>query len=351
MRCEKDRLEYVDIAKGIGIIAVLLAHAGIYLKWVQPYYMPMFFAVSGCIFGFLRRNIESCIKSAKKMAKLYLKYSSIIAILYIPLFFVNHNDYRFLFRNIIGVFYARKALFSPLELERNIIFMQFGNAPIWFLACLAMAWLLFVPLYIIFGKSGIYGSIIIVLYVGLSDLLAQIGIMLPWSIDTAFIGAVFIFLGTKYEMIREQLVDITGEGYKSSACILIILSFIVVFYNHVISKISILWNMSVGSFETSISSGAYFFTIFCALGTFGMLSFCCLLEKLKMAKIVAVIGKNSLEILCTHAVIYQYIDVINDKINLSEHSWYVPSKVLFTLICCIIIGKSIKIIESKYRKT
>ena len=139
----KERLRYVDIARGIGIIAVLCSHAGIWTDWICIYYMPMFFATSGCIFQFLGRNgVDICIKSAKKIVRLYFVYSLVVGILYIPLFFIKNNNSTFLIRNIIGVFYARKALFSPLGLEENVIFMEYGNGPMWFLPCLAIAWIL-----------------------------------------------------------------------------------------------------------------------------------------------------------------------------------------------------------------
>ncbi len=90
---KEERLMYPDIAKGLGIITVLCAHAGIGIIWIQPYYMPMFFSLSGCIFMFLRKNTTSCFKSAIKMVQLYFKYSVIVVVMYIPLFFIKHNNY------------------------------------------------------------------------------------------------------------------------------------------------------------------------------------------------------------------------------------------------------------------
>lgn len=211
---DKERLKYVDIARGIGIIVVMFAHTGVGVKYVQPYYMPMFFALSGCIFRFLQKNWTASINSAYKMAKQYFRYSLIVGVLYIPLFFIKHNSYDFFIRNIIGIFYARKALFSPLESENNIIFMELGNGPMWFLPCLTIAWILFIPLYTIWEKSKLLCGILIGIYIVLSDYLTQITIMLPWSIDTAFIAAVFIFLGIRYESVRARLKNkIAGGGY------------------------------------------------------------------------------------------------------------------------------------------
>lgn len=126
-------------------------------------------------------------------------------------------------------------------------------------------------------------------------------------------------------------------------CILMLI--LIKFYTLIIDNIIISWNMSVGSYDNSVSPGAYFFAGFCAFGTLGFLLFCSLIEKFSLARAVSAVGENSLEILCMHAVIYQYVEVVNNNIGLADYKLYVPLKVLFTLISCIIIGKVIKIWE------
>lgn len=348
---KEERLRYPDIAKCVGIVAVLCAHAGMGmgLIWIQPYYMPMFFAVSGCVFEFLGKSVNDCIKLSKKMVRVYFNYSVIVAIIYIPLFFIKHNDYKFIIRNIIGIFYARKAFWSPLELENNIIFMEFGNGPMWFLACLAVAWILFIPLNYYKTRS-LAVVTIIVLYLICGSLLNRINIMFPWSIDTAFIAAIFIFLGIWYEQIREKyLLDFNTGGYKvKQAAVAYGLCLTVYFI--IIKRVSVGWNMSVGVYDTSISSGVVFFCILCMLGTAMLLLLCCLIEKLPITNILLLVGKKSLPILCFHSVIYQYIEVINSKLNLSRFSWYVMLKILVAMVACILLDQFMNVMRNKLRK-
>lgn len=341
---KKERLKYPDIAKGLGIIAVLCAHAGVGIIWIQPYYMPMFFAVSGCIFRFLCNHTGNCFESARKMATYYFKYSIIVALLYIPLFFIKQNDCSFLVRNIIGVFYARKAVYSPLELESNIIFMELGNGPMWFLPCLAVAWILFIPLN--YCKKRPFIAAIIVLYLICSDVLGRMKIMLPWSVDTAFVAAIFIFFGTKFEIIRQKyLVNSAGDKIKYFA---IAFGLCLMGYHIVITKVSIRWNMSVGTYATSISSGVYFFCLFCMWGTAMLLLMCCLIEELPVVNLFSTIGKKSLPILCFHAVLYQYIEVVNEKLHLSQYSWYIALKILVAVVVSVFLDKLMCMIEHKW---
>lgn len=47
---ENNRLDYVDIAKGIGICGVVMAHLGILTKYFYLFHMPFFFFISGYLF-------------------------------------------------------------------------------------------------------------------------------------------------------------------------------------------------------------------------------------------------------------------------------------------------------------
>lgn len=46
------RKDYLDIAKGIGIILVVWAHAdGSFSKYITQFHMPFFFFISGMLFN------------------------------------------------------------------------------------------------------------------------------------------------------------------------------------------------------------------------------------------------------------------------------------------------------------
>lgn len=69
---EKERLKTVDIAKGIGIILVVWAHAsGPGSNWIYQFHMPLFFLISGYLF-----NSKTTIKEfvVRKIKSLYLPF-------------------------------------------------------------------------------------------------------------------------------------------------------------------------------------------------------------------------------------------------------------------------------------
>ena len=50
----KKRIEWVDIAKGIGIFLMVMGHTGIPRignQWIYSFHMPLFFFISGFLFN------------------------------------------------------------------------------------------------------------------------------------------------------------------------------------------------------------------------------------------------------------------------------------------------------------
>lgn len=58
---QKNRIEWIDTAKGIGIILVLLGHADFepFSKIIYMFHIPLFFFISGFLFHF--NEDDNCI--------------------------------------------------------------------------------------------------------------------------------------------------------------------------------------------------------------------------------------------------------------------------------------------------
>jgi len=80
------RIEYIDIAKGIGILLVALAHADVSLfspylhQWIYSFHMPLFFFLSGYFF---RANTPFWTLLNKRFNTLLKPYLVTIALIYI----------------------------------------------------------------------------------------------------------------------------------------------------------------------------------------------------------------------------------------------------------------------------
>ncbi|MGG1754302.1 acyltransferase family protein, partial [Bacillus pumilus] len=73
------RLEWVDAAKGIGILLVVMAHVPIpdsFKQFIYSFHMPLFFLLSGMMFRSSSRPALSFIqKKAKSLLLPYLYFS------------------------------------------------------------------------------------------------------------------------------------------------------------------------------------------------------------------------------------------------------------------------------------
>lgn len=108
---KQQRIDYIDFAKGIGIILVLLGHT--YFLPVYPqgfiysFHMPMFFVLSGLVFSTKKPFGEFVNKKAKT---LLIPYISVVPI-YVAFFtlkdYLQNKEFT-LFKNLVGIFFQNK---------------------------------------------------------------------------------------------------------------------------------------------------------------------------------------------------------------------------------------------------
>ena len=82
-----NRIGYIDIAKGIGIIAVLIGHTyeSILSTVAWSFHMPLFFMASGLTFKY--RTQEECVKN--NIRRLFLPYAFTICLVITIAFIIN----------------------------------------------------------------------------------------------------------------------------------------------------------------------------------------------------------------------------------------------------------------------
>ena len=112
------RIDYIDIAKAIGIILVYIGHCDLNYKsplflWIYSFHMPLFFFISGFLFKFHSQL------SYDKIGKIL--YNKAISLLIPYLFFSIIQSITFILFNI------------PLH---NWIIKGWGTNPLWFLPVL-----------------------------------------------------------------------------------------------------------------------------------------------------------------------------------------------------------------------
>lgn len=176
------RLEYVDIAKGVGIVLVVCSHSdALDLMWLMMgMFVPIFYFCSGYTYSH-KGTLKECMK--KRFRKLFVPYLFFYILMLCA--FIH-----FSIREVVGVFYSRYCLY-PLDVSPNIKFLTSGNYSMWFLASIIVSYLL---LYLIVYYDKIKFWLLFG-YVIMTIALTKCPILLPWSIDTAFLIALFMYVG------------------------------------------------------------------------------------------------------------------------------------------------------------
>ncbi len=94
------RLKYIDFAKGVGIILVILGHIS-YLSepsriFIVSFHMPLFFVISGILI-FLKKEEErdmgeTCLRKARRMIIPFFIYSAVGILIYIVYYLLTGRD-------------------------------------------------------------------------------------------------------------------------------------------------------------------------------------------------------------------------------------------------------------------
>ncbi len=176
----KNRIAWIDMAKGYGMFAVIIAHicSGPLHSWIYTFHMPLFFFLSGYVFS-NKDKFDVFIK--KKAKSLLVPYFSLgIPMVVISLLLK-------LYQNNFTVTVAK-------ELVKNFI-IQKRHWTLWYIACLFFLNIFF---YLItkFAKKNISKAVIVgfMTFIGLLYYKSG-GEPLPWNIDVCFTAVPFFFVG------------------------------------------------------------------------------------------------------------------------------------------------------------
>jgi len=237
------RLAYIDIAKGIGIILVVLSHTvrADFMYYTAAFFVPIFFFCSGYTSkpiadshpsphgssfspslqsplpskgrgrGGVSPSISfipfiSFISHLKRVLTRLLKPYLFFSILLLLIF---HD---FSLRAIAGIAYSRYCLYPFGTTDDICHFMIVGNYPLWFLTAMAVAYVLY-DLLRFFPK---YQYPLIALYLVATALMDHLPILLPWSIDTAPLFAIIIWAGQQVRRIASPNLPEGEERVSSS---------------------------------------------------------------------------------------------------------------------------------------
>lgn len=282
-----DRDEVIDAVKGVATLLVVFSHC-IVPFGLKCWYLlfscmiPVFFIVSGRLqkqdFGLRGLFRREC-----RILCPYFFYG--IVIISVHNILGGHCE---LAADGLALLYSRYCL-HPLGIGvPNTFFLnRYGLSPMWFLTCMALSYLLYYPL--MHARRREKEVLLVTAYVSITVLFARIPILLPWSLDTAFLGAIFIWIGKNFP-VKEQHVS----------------TLVITIFIYIILEVNTLGgvNLSIREYGVAREYGIPFYLI-CGTLFFHMIEIgCTLLKGTIIIKAFAVLGEASLILMCCQYAIF-----------------------------------------------
>lgn len=297
---QKNRLEWLDFGKAMGMLVVLLVHAECNLGFLTFYggmfYMPIFFVASG--YTYRCKRGESYFAFLKKKARrLLVPY--FLTSLFLWIFFYlkdsllsgNLQDIKLL--SLVGIFYGRNWAKHPSYLGENPVLLNILNAPLWFLLAMFLSYAYFEA---ISRRKKKY------LYLALG-LVCSIAwhygtkILLPWSMDAVPYFACFLAVG-EWLCEKNIIKNLLKKKHRYQIVILVA-AFLC------LSNINGSVNLSCGIYGRSM-------ILYLLVGSLGsvcvfLLGIFCERTWKFGSRIFSVIGQETLVILCLHMFCYLFL--------------------------------------------
>lgn len=304
----EERITYLDIAKGISILLVMVSHSCGFPfetgKYFTAFYIQLFFIVSGLTYKRRRTVKENVLRRVKGIIVPYFIYNIIIVVINIVLGKI--GNIKLLLETIEGILYSRYCYYPIDYMGENRYFLRIGNSPLWFLTAMFISSCIFYILVECINERRINLYIWSIVLIVLTIMLKQLPILLPWSIDTAFLGALFMLIGYygKNIFIKEM-------KWKESLIVLLIY-LTCSYYNDGI-------NISIRQYG---NYGIISVIAVCIVGMSG--SFLCICFSRMMdfipviRNIFTYIGKNTIMLLALHVTIFTIFDWALARFGISE---------------------------------
>lgn len=309
LKLNKERIGYIDIAKAIAITIVLINHAGLNLGIVTflggIIYMPIFFVTAGMTYN--NRKDESLTVFAKKKAgRLLVPYAALNALLILifslkDIIIAKKDDNIPIY--ILGALYSRNNLYAVKDTifmkapAENIYLMPILNAPLWFLTAMFVTLILYKIIGNMSGQESLTKIMpAFLVFAFLTDKICPI--LLPFSIDTAFLFIIFVWLGSYIR--NNKLVEVLYDDFFK--IILLLTAFLC------LSWINGSVNLSVRDYGRLV----FIYTIAAGAGCIITLIISRFIEEKLgiLAAIMKFVGRHTLSILCFHLIIFAVVEKI-----------------------------------------
>ena len=185
-----NRIDELDVLKGIGILLMILDHS---FGWgqdnyihslIQSFHMPLFFIVSGYLWKKKDNTISYIQHKTRTLLFPHFNFAIIYSLCFIGLIIIGNLTEADAVKSILALF----AFSTRVDLTKFA-------SPIWFLQALFIVEIVFE---ILKERTGKYLDLIIVLIGSIGIVYSEVfSFMLPFALEPAFTGLIFFWMGVK----------------------------------------------------------------------------------------------------------------------------------------------------------
>ena len=318
----KERLEWVDIAKGISMLCIIAGHLGSKSvdRIVFTFHVPIFFLISGYFISRKDSFKEYSLKRIRGLVVPYLFTSFLLMIAKIPFGMMKGRGLQ-IFTDMGEVFV--QALYGSGSNSNKTFFDISQIGAIWFL--LALLWALLLVKFFMDKK---YGGIVIA-GIAIAAYVSSNYFWLPWSLQSGATAAVFVYIGA---YLKEKDFKLKRNWWLLFVGIIVLLL-------EVVFKVKV-----------SIASNYYKYTIVSVVGavliSYAILCFSQMLQHcIPIKKVLCFFGNNSMIILCFHLLELRNIPwnsvcfFLSDVSKAVQLLAYFVCKLVFVTVCTFFVLK------------
>lgn len=201
-RGSRTRIAFVDLAKCIALCWVIWEHteANYMMRIIDNVILPVFWVCSG-----YTTKYDFSLRSKTKLIAYYfaLSFACVIYAVFYRHVTLTADDFW-------GILYARYCFYDAPASASNPCLLPIYNGVLWFVPSLFTTYCVYKLL--LLGKSFRAQALLCILSLVIATFLDMLPILLPWSIDSAFVYAVFMCVGgwlRKYDVMSRASLAMT----------------------------------------------------------------------------------------------------------------------------------------------
>lgn len=319
---KRERVEWIDTAKGFCILLVVLAHIAQYLNMNMPlqftfsmFRMPLYFILSGLFFKKYEGFVGFFIRKVNKLIIPYTFWYLLLGVL-TPVVVFHLFDIEMWYYTNFGVD-AIKYIFSEEIL---------CNPPIWFLSCLFIVNIIFYGITLINKKNDFIVLGILSFICGTCGLTCSYFHMdLPFYLDSSLTAVPFFYFGY---WLRNKT-DFLSNNINRKTSLAMGGGLIILFIVAAIFRLGVCQIMPNSYGDIGGILQLYPFGI---IGSLMILSVSRLFGTIP---VISYIGRYSVIVLCTHAILIQIAHTLAEVIIDSQMITCCLT-VIFTILACVV---------------